>query len=263
MKKSCRGIIFELNVICSEKQKTQKKFPVQEPYHIKVSLQEYYLLFRSGNWELPDFSDKCLICGAAECARYHSYYERRAICPQSGFHVVDLPVGRFLCRGIGIRKKCDHLTFSLLPLVLVPYRQLTLKFMILALWLRLSEKLSLFTAMDAIEKELVNFEEDIADFVSIAAQLEWEKMIKAAFSRFVMSRMCNQERFSILENGFEKGLLSFLKMALEYKSQQSDSPIRGPDGLAWDFYQLNGGAKDLAPFLFGTASQHRNQWVLS
>jgi hypothetical protein len=117
--------------------------------------------------------------------------------------------------------------------------------------------------MDAIEKELVNFEEDIADFVSIAAQLEWEKMIKAAFSRFVMSRMSNQERFSILENGFEKGLLSFLKMALEYKSQQSDSPIRGPDGLAWDFYQLNGGAKDLAPFLFGTASQHRNQWVLS
>lgn len=236
---------------------------MQEPYHIKVSLQEYYRLTRSGEWKIPDFSDKCLICGAADCARYHSYYERRAICPQTGFEVADLQVGRFLCRGIGIRKKCDHVTFSLLPLVLVPYRQLTLKFMILALWLRLRDKLSLFTAMDVIEKELVNFEEDIAEFVSIAAQLEWEKMIKAAFSRFLMSKLCNQEGFSIVENASEKGLLSFLKMALEYKSQQSDPAIRGPDGLAWDFYQLNGGAGELAPFLFGTASQHRNQWLLS
>ena len=236
---------------------------MQEPYHTKVSLQEYYLLFRSGNWELPDFSDKCLICGAADCARYHSYYERRAICPQTGFKMADLRIGRFLCRDKGIRKKCDHVTFSLLPLVLVPYRQLTLKFMILALWLRLSEKLSLFTAMDAIEKELVNFEEDIAEFLSIAAQLEWEKLIKAAFSRFIMSKLCNQERFSIVEEAAEKRLFSFLKMALEYKSQQSDTAIRGPDGLAWDFYQLNGGAKELAPFLFGTASQHRNEWLLS
>ena len=35
--------------------KTQKKSPMQEPYHIKVSLQVYYLLFRSSSWELPDF----------------------------------------------------------------------------------------------------------------------------------------------------------------------------------------------------------------
>ena len=135
--------------------------------------------------------------------------------------------------------------------------------MIRAVWIRRRENLSLFSAMDAIEKELWYFEEDIAVFLSIAAQLEWEKMIKAAFSRFVMSRMCNQERFSILENGFEKGLLCFLKIALEYQSQQNDPPIRGPDGLAWDFYQLNVGASQLAAFLFGTASQHRSQWLLS
>jgi hypothetical protein len=83
-------------------------------------------------------------------------------------------------------------------------------------------------------------------------------MIKAAFSRFVMNRMCNQERFSIVENASEKGVFLFLEMALEYQCRQSDPPIRGPDGLAWDFYQLNGGAGELAPFLFGTASQHRN-----
>ena len=236
---------------------------MQEPYHIKVSLQIYYLLFRSNNWELPDFSDKCLICGAANCATYHSYYERRAICPQSGFNVANFPVARFLCRGIGIEKKCDHVTFSLLPLVLVPYRQLALKFMILALWLRLSEKLSLFAAMDAIEKELVNFEGDIADFVSIAAQLQWEKLIKAALSRFVMSKLWREERFSMVADACEKGVLSFLKMALEYQCRQSDPTIRGPDALAWDFYHFNGGAKELAPFLFGRASQHRSPYRLS
>jgi hypothetical protein len=231
---------------------------MQDPYHIKVSLQEYYLLFRSGNWELPDFSDKCLICGAADCARYHSYYERRAICPLTGFAVADLQVGRFLCRCKGIRKKCVHVTFSLLPLVLVPYRQLTLKFMILALWLRLRDKLSLFSAMDAIEKELVNFEEDIGDFVSIAAQLQWEKLIRAGFYRFLVRGMFNEQQIASINQAAEKGLLSFIKMALEYQCRQSDPPIRGPDGLAWDFYQLNGGAGELAPFLFGTASQHRN-----
>ena len=129
--------------------------------------------------------------------------------------------------------------------------------MILALWLRLSERLSLFAAMDAIEKELVNFEADIADFVSIAAQLQWEKLIKAALGRFVMSKLCRQQRFSIVTNACEKGMLSFLKMALEYQCQQSDPTIRGPDALAWDFYHLNGGAKEAAPFLFGRASQHR------
>jgi hypothetical protein len=149
-------------------------------------------------------------------------------------------------------------TFSLLPLVLVPYRQLTLKFMILALWLRLSNEFSLFEAMEAIEEELVNFEADVGDFVSIAAQLQWQKMITAAFCLFVVSPMSNQERFSKIEKAPEKGLIAFLKMAIEYSCQQADAPIRGPDGLGWDFYQSNGGADKLALFLFGTASQHRN-----
>ena len=58
---------------------------MQEPYHIEVSLQEYYRLIKSGKWIIPDFSDKCLICGAKDCAEYHGKYERGAICPV-GFH---------------------------------------------------------------------------------------------------------------------------------------------------------------------------------
>jgi hypothetical protein len=112
--------------------------------------------------------------------------------------------------------------------------------------------------MDAIEEELVNFENDIAGFVSIAAQLQWEKLIRAGFYRFFVSGMFNEEQIALINKAPEKGLIVFLKMALGYQSQRSDTPIRGPDGLAWDFYKLNGGGNKLAPFLFGTASQHRN-----
>jgi hypothetical protein len=242
----------------AKKTNTQKKFPVQEPYHIGVSLQEYYRIFQSGGWRIPDFSQRCLICGVGDCAKYHGIYERRAICPQSGFEVADLPVVRFFCHAKGRRKDRDHVTFSLLPLVLVPYRQLTLKFMMLALWLRLRDQLSLFAAMDAIEEELVNFEADVGDFVSIAAQLQWEKLIRAGFYRFLVSDMITEEQIALINKAPEKGLIVFLKMMLGYQSQRSDAPIRGPDGLAWDFYKLNGGGNKLASFLFGTASQHRN-----
>jgi len=230
---------------------------MQEPYHIKVSLQEYYRLTKSGEWKTPDFSDKCLICGAKDCAEYHGKYERGAICPLTGFEAPDLLALRFLCNDKGLRKKCDHRTFSLLPLVLVPYRQLTLRFMILAVWLRFTKKLSLFNAMDAIENTLVNLE-DITNFLSVASQYEWEKMVRFAFDRFVISNMSNHKQFSIIKEVPERGLVAFLKIAVEYKTRQANPPIRGPDGLNWDFYHSNGGCQQLASFLFGTASQHRN-----
>ena len=202
---------------------------MQEPYHIKVSLQKYYRLTKSGEWTIPDFSEKCLICGAKDCARYHGTYERAATCPITGFEEPDLVVLRFLCNGKGVKSKCDHGTFSLLPLVLVPYRRLTLRFLVLAVSLRLTQRLSLFDAMNAIENTLINLS-DIGGFLSIASQLEWEKMMK----------------------------LAFLQMAIEYRPREADPPIRGPDGLNWDFYHSTGGSTERAPFLFGTASQHRD-----
>ena len=230
---------------------------MQEPYHIKVSLQEYYRLTKSGEWTIPDFSRKCLICGAKDCARYHGKYERGATCPITGFEKADLIALRFLCRGKGVRSKCDHRTFSLLPLVLVPYRQLTLRFLILAVSLRLKEGLSLFDAMNAIEDTLGNLA-DIGDFLSIASQLQWEKMMKLALGRFIISDMSKQQQFSIVRQMPEEGLVAFLQVAIEYRTRQADPPIRGPDGLNWDFYHSSGGSTELAPFLFGTASQHRH-----
>ena len=120
--------------------------------------------------------------------------------------------------------------------------------MILAVLLRFKNKLSLFSAMDAIENALVNLE-DIADFLSIASQLEWEKIVKSALHRFIVSDMSNHKQFSTIKEMREKALVAFMKMAIEYRARQSSACIRGPDGLSWDFYHSNGGCQQLASFL--------------
>ncbi|MEE8399250.1 MAG: hypothetical protein V3S89_09610, partial [Desulfobacterales bacterium] len=135
--------------------------------------------------------------------------------------------------------------------------QLTLRFLILAVSLRLREGLSLFDAMNAIENTLVNLA-DVGDFLSIASQLQWEKMMKLALGRFIISDMSKQQQFSIVTEMPEEALVAFLQVAIEYRTREADPPIRGPDGLNWDFYHSSGGSTELAPFLCGTASQHRD-----
>lgn len=231
---------------------------MQEPYHIKVSLQEYYEKFDPNL--IPDFSDKCILCGGAGCASYHGYYTRAATCPLTGFSVPDLPVLRFICKNKGDQRKCDHVTFSLLPIMLVPFRQLTLKFMILAVWLRLSKCLSLTEALDIIEKEL-NSLEDTAQFINVSTLMSWQRLIQTALSLYLSS---NISLISLLsEFRYEEtatnqtGLLLFLEAIKDYKPKNTGASIRGPDAFSRDFYQQSGGAERLAFFLFGMASQHR------
>lgn len=225
---------------------------MQVPYHTKVCLQDYYKKF--DKWPVPDFSDKCLICGGVDCACYHGFYSRTAICPRTGFSVPDLPVMRFLCHGVGNTRISDHVTFSLLPLELVPFLQLSLKFMVLATWLRLSRCLSLTDALDAIENELNNLD-DIADFINISTMRSWERMIMSAVTLFISTDigMVPKSKYEQLDS---YGLTLFLKIIIHHKSTISD-PIRGPDAFAWDFYQQCDGTDQCAPFLFGQASQHR------
>ena len=170
----------------------------------------------------------------------------------------DLPVLRFLCHGKGDKKKSDHVTFSLLPIELIPFRQLPLKFMILAVQIRLARHLSFTKALDAIEIELNNLG-DVADFINISTLMSWERLIRAGFELFLSTEnniLCQSqyEKFS----SDETGLLLFLDALREYKSRDTNNPIRGPDAFTWDFYQQSGGADQLAHFLFGRASQHRN-----
>lgn len=255
--KDCKNKIWGITfgLYRSLTKETQKKSPIQKPYHIKVSLQEYYEKF--GEWTIPDFSDKCLICGAANCAGYHGHYTRTATCPLTGFSVPGFPVMRFLCQGKGDKRECDHVTFSLLPIELVPFRRLTLKFMVLAVWIRLGRHLSFTGALDAIEEEL-NSLGDIAEFINISTLMSWERLIRAAFKLFLstdINILCKSQYEKIIAD--ETGLLLFLELLREYKSGNTNNPIRGPDAFAWDFYQQSGGTDQLALFLFGRASQHR------
>lgn len=140
--------------------------------------------------------------------------------------------------------------------MLVPFHQLSLNFMIKAVWLRLSRRLSLSKAMDAIEMEL-NHLEDVADFINISTLLFWQQMILMAFERFLSSDsniipQINREQLHG-DDGFE----NFIEILLAYQSRNPCTPIRGPNAFALDFYQQSGDVEKNAHFLFGRASQHR------
>jgi len=236
------------------KKEHQTKAPIQIPYYIKGSLQNYYQ--KNDTWQFPDFSDKCPICGGKDCATFLGYYFRTAICPQTGFLTTNLPISRYLCHDKGNVRVCDHVTFSLLPYMLAPYHQLRLDFMIKAVWLRLSRRLSLSGAMDVIEMEL-NHLEDVADFINISSLIFWQQMVLTAFDIFLSSGpnvvlQINHEQLHRVD-GFE----NFIEILLTYQSWNDCTPIRGPDAFALDFYQQSGGVEKNAHFLFGRASQHR------
>jgi len=246
--------------ISSFNKEHQKKSPIQIPYHIKVSLQEYYENFDT--WLIPDFSDKCPICGGIDCATFLGYYIRIAICPLTGFSVPDLPVLRYLCHDKGKARVCDHITFSLLPDELVPFRQLSLDFMVRAIWFKVSRVLSLTRVMDVIEDELNNLG-DVADFINISTMMSWQRMILTALALFtcdlqVMSadvNMVSKSHYEQLQD--TGGLKIFLGILINHQSHNSNNLIRGPDAFARDYYRQSGGSKQNAVFLFGRASQHK------
>lgn len=241
--------------ISSFNKEHQKKSPIQIPYHIKVSLQEYYEDFAT--WLIPDFSDKCPICGGIDCATFLGCYIRIAICPLTGFSVPDLPILRYLCHDKGDIKVCDHVTFSLLPHELVPFRQLSLDFMVRAIWFKISRHLSYTRAMDVIEDEL-NHLGDVANFINISTMMSWQRMILAALGLFTSAdiNMVSKSQYEQLQN--TASLKLFLDLLIKYQSQISDHPIRGPTAFAWNYYQQSGGSEQHTVFLFGRASQHRN-----
>lgn len=238
----------------------RKKFPIQIPYHIKVRLQEYYENFDT--WPIPDFSDKCPICGGIDCATFLGYYIRIAICPLTGFSVPDLPILRYLCHDKGKARVCDHITFSLLPDELVPFRQLSLDFMVRAIWFKVSRDLSLTGIMDVIEDELNNLG-DVADFINISTMMSWQRMILAALELFTCDlQVMSSEVNMVSKSQYEQlqdtgGLKLFLGILINHQSYNNNL-IRGPDVFARDYYRQSGGSKRDAVFLFGRASQHRN-----
>jgi hypothetical protein len=174
----------------------------------------------------------------------------------TGFSASDLPVIRFLCHGIGDIKICGHATFSLLPFQLVPFRSLSLNFMVIAVWIRISRQLSLTRAMDTIEEELNNLG-DVANFINISTMISWQLMIQTGLELFCLTdnNMVSPSKYEQLQ---DTELKLFLEIIIHHQIHINHHPIRGPDAFAWDFHQQQVGKTDHCnSFLFGWASQHR------
>jgi hypothetical protein len=230
---------------------------VQIAYHIATSLANYYHDFQSGKWSIPDFSDECPICSGADCAKYWGTYTRRVVEPMSGFSADDFPIMRFRCFRVG-KPHVRDVTFSLLPLELVPYRRLSVKFLLEAVLVRVKRKLSWLKAEAAVEEELVDLV-GVDSLVSVVALMSWVLLMEEGLLRLVASGLRLVEGMPDAFAGDEgvDGLVAFLEGAKGYVSTRLEPRIRGPDALAMDFYLMSGGWQNNAAFLFGTPSQHR------
>ena len=74
--------------------------------------------------------------------------------PAQGFSVQDFPVMRFFCNRVGNGLRSSHRTFSLLPIELVPYRKLSILYIVLSVLIRFKRNVSLLRALDIIADEL-------------------------------------------------------------------------------------------------------------
>ena len=142
------------------------------PHHITASLATYYHTFPAGGWAVPDFSSECPIFGAEDCARYWGFHTRHVIEPMGGLSVDDFPIMRFRCYRRGGKARVPDFTFSLLPLDLVPYRRLSLSFMVAGVLLWLQRPLSREKAEEVIEAELVDTP-DTGDISLASARAQW------------------------------------------------------------------------------------------
>lgn len=84
---------------------------------------------------IPDFRDRCPLCGGANCAVRHGLYYR-GVLDRGGEFYESFPVPRFRCRRRG-RSQAVAVTFSVLPSTLMPCKRPTLPLLlhILSLWL--------------------------------------------------------------------------------------------------------------------------------
>jgi hypothetical protein len=82
--------------------------------------------------------------------------------------------------------------------------------MVLAVWIRLSRKMSLTKTLDCIEEELNNFS-DIVNFINISTLMSWEQLVRSAFELFLSLNSNNSFNFQHKEISVDvKDLLGFI-----------------------------------------------------
>jgi len=163
---------------------------------------------------------------------------------------------RFLCHGVGKERRSGDKTFSLLPVELVPFRKLSLLYMVLSVLIRIKRKLSLLKTLDVIAAELCTGTPDIL-FVHESALTDHERIMRIAMRRLWKSADLFSEAADFPGDSGERSLLWFLEYCTNYSSNCAES-IRGPPGLSREYYILNKRHGRYGAFLFGVPSQDRN-----
>lgn len=228
---------------------------MQIPYRTKTDLARYYKLTKACRWELPSYRRRCLICGGADCARLLGYYERRVVAPELGLDVPDFRVYRYECQRKGSRLVSTHRTFSLLPIQLVPYRRLSLAFMVMAVLECLRSKVSLWDLSSRIERLFVSGEM-LTPFLYPRSILIWRCILHQGVLRLLA---VGPARLGMLiEEGesLDQQLQDMLA-GVSCAREGGMVRIRGPDELAWRYHELLHGERGGGHFLFGTPSQER------
>ncbi len=97
---------------------------------------------------VPDFRERCPVCDGQGCAVRHGLYRRRVV-DRGGRRYEHFPVPRFRCRRRGTRP-AEAVTFSVLPVELVPRRRASLPLMLWILRLLLAGGHTVHDALDAL-----------------------------------------------------------------------------------------------------------------
>lgn len=226
---------------------------IQITIHIRERLSEYY---RKVNGAIIDilliielninFMDHCPLCGGRNCPQFIGYYYRQVI-DEDGRYYKDFPIARYKCRSKGK-------TFSLLPHQLIPYTRHSIPFIIKTLKLRHKEGLSIYKLQDYIAG--LGWE----DILTITANqlFRFKKIVIEAVNKIKASKYYPEFDKKVMDKITDKQIVcSFIEFAQDFECLKSESSIKGPCGLNYDFYINGGGYFHNAHFLFGTASQFR------
>lgn len=118
---------------------------MQIKFFITHSLSEYNKKVLTGKFFFPDFSDKCPICSAKNCAVRIGFYYRWVFIFNLKIKL-RIPIARYLCRrknSAFSKLNSSHKTFSLLPSQIIPYRLLDIDSLLFIADLRFKKNLSL------------------------------------------------------------------------------------------------------------------------
>jgi len=186
------------------------------------------------------YGDRCPLCGKRDCLKFIGTYKRRVhhIKDEVDHYYPEYKIARFLCSE-------KHLTMSLLPAGIIPYRLYTISFITtVLLWYLLDKK-----HLPKIDT-MITGKSTPDGFMLIPRTIKmFIKYLAIAIN--IYSVIAKDNRFKNVP--LKDGVVLFIQYMNSYKNNK----IRGPTGFSFDFYFKRGNYKKQARFLFGTPSQYR------